>query len=76
MRKVLWLYVIVLCLTACNNSGITESRADSLVQKLDTKLEKVGDSLEAKGERTLEKIKVKVGDLGDKSDSAITDSVR
>ena len=66
----------MLGLIGCDNSGKVEIKTDSLRKSLDVDLDKLGDSAKAKGERTLEAIKDKVNDLGNKADSARKDSIR
>ena len=63
-------------MAACDNDGKVVSKADSLKESLDTTLDKIGDSARAKGERTLEAIKEKVADLGEKRDSVRVDTVK
>lgn len=76
MKKIVLVGAVVFCLVACENSAKVESKADSLKEKLDTTLEKIGDSAKAKGERTLEAIKEEVRDIGTDKDSVRTDSVK
>ena len=69
MKKSVWLVMMVLGLTACDNSVKVEVKTDSLKQKLDTSLGKIKDSVKAKGERTLEAVKEKLDSLGNKKDT-------
>ena len=69
MKKTIWLAVVVLGLTACDNNGKIEIKTDSLKQELDTSLGKIKDSVKAKGERTLDAVKEKLDDLGKKKDT-------
>ena len=65
MQKPGFLILIVLTLSACNNSGKIESKVDSLSKKIDTTAEKVWDSTKAGFKR----IKEKVEDKLDQKDS-------
>ncbi len=76
MKKIVLVGAVVFYLVACENSAKVESKADSLKEKLDTMLEKVGDSAKAKGEQTLEAIKEKVRDIETDKDSVRTDSIK
>ncbi len=76
MKKIVLLGMVVFSLCACDNSGVTAAKADSLKESLDTTLDKIGDSAKAKGERTFEVIKDKVEELGNKADSVRKDSTR
>jgi peptidoglycan hydrolase CwlO-like protein len=76
MKKMVLVGIVVLSLAACDNSGNTAAKADSLKDKLDTTLDKIGDSAKAKGGRALEAIKDKVQDLGNKADSVRKDTTR
>lgn len=76
MKKIVLVGAVVFCLMACDNSAKVETKADSLKEKLDTTLEKLGDSAKAKGERTLKAIKEKVRDISTEADSVKIDSVQ
>jgi hypothetical protein len=67
--KKVWVLVMMVGLAACENSGGTQTAADSLGQSAGTELMKSGDSAKAKGERTLEAIKEKVRQAGDSADT-------
>lgn len=75
MKKLVLLTMIVFSVVACDNSGKVETKAESLKVKLDTTLEKISDSAEAKGKRTLDVLKRKVQEIRDKKDTARQDSV-
>ena len=71
MKILVWLVMVVFLLTACNNSGRTDAKGDSLKQELDTSLGKIKDSVKAKGERTLDAVKEKLDGLGNKKDTVV-----
>lgn len=75
MKKML-LGALVLCgAVACSNNGSTETKADSLKLKLDTTLNKLGDSIEAKGQRTMDTLQEKLKELRNRKDT-VQDTVR
>jgi hypothetical protein len=65
MQKPGFLILVILTLSACNNSAQIESKVDSLAKKIDTTADKVWDSTKAGFER----LKDKVEDKLDKKDS-------
>ena len=67
--------VLVIGLAACENSSKPATKADSLRVKLDTTLNKLGDSIEAKGERTLDTLKAKFDAVRNRKDT-VRDSAR
>lgn len=69
MKKAFWLAGLFLALASCDNSGRVEGKADSLKNELDTSLGKIKDSVKAKGERTLDAVKEKLDELGEKKDT-------
>lgn len=65
VKKIVLLATLVLSLTACDNNGKVEIKADSLAKKLDTTLEKLADSAKQKGGRLLDTLEKKFDNLRD-----------
>lgn len=70
MRFLLICAVLVSGLLACENKAIRTSKADSLKLQLDTTLRQLGDSIEAKGERTMDTLKSKFNDLRNRKNTS------
>lgn len=61
--KVCFLFLVAVGLFSCNNDVRVEIKTDSLKKSLDTSLEKIKDSVKAKGERTLDNVTDKIKSL-------------
>jgi len=75
MRFLVICAVLVSGLLACENKANRTNKADSIKLQLDTTLHHLGDSIEAKGERTLDTLKAKFNDLRNRKDT-VRDSGR
>lgn len=65
VKKIVLAATLVLSLTACDNSGKVEIKADSIAKRLDTTLGKLADSARQKGGRLMDTLEKKLDNLRD-----------
>lgn len=65
VKKIVLAATLVLSLTACENNGKVEIKADSIAKRLDTTLNKLADSARQKGGRLLDTLEKKLNNVRD-----------